>query len=96
MITGLVFGEDFNLLRTPWYRHIPDALARSNERMSVIVQFPLVVWRRMDKKLFRNSVAGRKDFLRFVHNLVSERMTHGSKHDVFSSLLGASDPTTRK
>lgn len=48
----------------------------------------------MDKVLFRDSVSGRKDFLRFVHNLVTERITRGSRHDVFTALLDASDPTT--
>jgi cytochrome P450 len=94
LVTSIVFGENFDLIRSPWYRHIPPALARSNERISVIVQWPYVVWRRMDKVLFRNSVAGRKDFLRFAHNLVTERVQRGSGDDVLSGLLDAADPTT--
>ncbi|KAG5765125.1 hypothetical protein H9Q69_009396 [Fusarium xylarioides] len=45
LVTSIVFGENFDLIRSPWYRHIPPALARSNERISVIVQWPYVVWR---------------------------------------------------
>jgi hypothetical protein len=96
LITTVVFGENFDLLRSSWYHYIPEALARSNERISVIVQFPYIVWRRLDKVLFRNSVAGRKDFLRFVHNLVTHRMKRSSGNDVFTSLLGAADPATGK
>ncbi|KAK9486642.1 cytochrome P450 [Lipomyces starkeyi] len=84
LVTNIIFGENFDLIRRPWYRHIPESLARSNERMSVIVQFPLVLYRRLDKVLFRDSVYGRKEFLRFVHNLMTERMTRGSRNDVFS------------
>jgi cytochrome P450 len=94
LVTTVVFGENFDLIRKPWYRHIPEALAKSNERMSVIVQFPLVVYRRLDKILFRDSVYGRKEFLRFVHNLVTTRMEQGTRNDVFSGLLDAVDPTT--
>lgn len=94
LVTTVVFGENFDLIRKPWYRHIPEALARSNERMSVIVQFPLVVYRRIDKLLFRDSVFGRKEFLRFVHNMVTERMARGSSDDIFSALLDAEDPAT--
>lgn len=90
----MVFGESFDLIRSPWYRHIPVALARSNERMSVVVQFPYVLYRRLDKLLFRDSVFGRKEFLRFVHNMVTERIKRGSGHDVFSGLLDAVDPKT--
>ncbi|KAK4985317.1 hypothetical protein LTR50_006037 [Elasticomyces elasticus] len=96
LITTLVFGENFDLIRSSWYHYIPEALARSNERISVIVQFPLIVWRRLDKILFRNSVAGRKDFLRFVHNLVTHRLKCGARNDVMSSLLNAADPATGK
>ncbi|KAH6719153.1 cytochrome P450, partial [Leptodontidium sp. MPI-SDFR-AT-0119] len=94
LMTTTVFGENFDLLRSPWYRHIPEALSRSNKRISVIVQWPIIVWRRLDKLLFKDSVHGRKEFLRFVHNLVTDRMTRGTKNDVFSGLLNASDPTT--
>ncbi|KAH7330247.1 cytochrome P450 [Rhexocercosporidium sp. MPI-PUGE-AT-0058] len=94
LMTTTVFGENFDLLRSQWYRHIPEALTRSNKRISVICQWPLIVWRRLDKALFKDSVQGRKEFLRFVHNLVTDRMTAGAKNDVFSGLLDASDPTT--
>lgn len=93
-MTTTVFGESFDLLRSQWYRHIPEALSRSNKRISVIVQWPIIVWRRLDKVLFKDSVHGRKEFLRFVHNLVTDRMTVGPRKDVFSGLLDASDPTT--
>ncbi|KAL3426494.1 cytochrome p450 [Phlyctema vagabunda] len=94
LMTTTIFGENFDLLRSRWYRHIPEALSRSNKRVSVIVQWPLIIWRRLDKILFKDSVHGRKEFLRFVHNLVTDRMTRGPRKDVFSGLLNASDPTT--
>lgn len=93
-MTTTIFGENFDLIHTPWYRHIPEALARSNKRIGVIVQWPMIIWRRIDKLLFKDSVHGRKEFLRFVHNLVTVRMTHGSREDVFSGLMNASDPAT--
>lgn len=95
-MTTTIFGESFDLLRSQWYRHIPEALSRSNKRISVIVQWPIIVWRRLDKILFKDSVHGRKEFLRFVHNLVTDRLTRGPRKDVFSGLLDASDPTTGK
>ncbi|KAF4448425.1 hypothetical protein F53441_8148 [Fusarium austroafricanum] len=94
LVISIVFGENFDLIGTPWYRHIPPSLAKSNERISVIVQWPYVAFRRMDKVLFRDSVSGRKEFLRFVHNMVTERVRRGSGNDVLSGLLDASDPTT--
>lgn len=93
-MTTTIFGENFDLLRSPWYRHIPGVLSTSNKRISVIVQWPIIVWRRLDKKIFRDSLHGRKEFLRFVHNLVTDRMSRGPRKDVFSGLLDASDPTT--
>lgn len=94
-MTTVVFGECFDLIRSPWYRYVPEALARSNQRVSVIVQWPMIAFRRLDKKLFKDSVHGRKEFLRFVHNLVTDRLTRGAgKGDVFSGLLDALDPTT--
>ncbi|KAL6899905.1 cytochrome P450 [Trichoderma evansii] len=95
LMTTIVFGECFDLIRSPWYRYIPEALGRSNQRVSVIVQWPMIAFRRLDKKLFKDSVHGRKEFLRFVHNLVTDRLTRGArKGDVFSGLLDASDPDT--
>jgi len=94
-MTTTVFGECLNLLRSPWYRYVPEALARSNKRISVIVQWPWIAYRRFDKILFKDSVHARKEFLRFVHNLVTDRLARGvRKGDVFSGLLTASDPAT--
>lgn len=94
-MTTTVFGECFDLLRSQWYRYIPEALSRSNKRISIIVQWPMIAFRRLDKVLFKDSVYARKEFLRFVHNLVTDLVARGAKKgDIFSTLLDASDPTT--
>lgn len=90
-----VFGECFDLLRSQWYRYVPEALSRSNKRVGVILQWQMIAYRRLDKILFKDSVHARKEFLRFVHNLVTDRLTLGArKGDIFSGLLNASDPAT--
>jgi cytochrome P450 len=83
-------------LGSPENRHITKAIEDSNQRVSVIVQAPEVTVRRMDKKLFPAAVAGRNMFLKFIKQLVADRMQAKQRTDVFSILLSAKDPETQK
>ncbi|KAF2149255.1 cytochrome P450 [Myriangium duriaei CBS 260.36] len=96
LITDVVFGASYNLLGAPENRYITKAIEKSNERISVLVHIPELIFQRLDKKLFPRAIVARNYFIKFIKQLVGDRLQAKDKTDVFSILLTAKDPETKK
>lgn len=110
-MSDVVFGMKYDLLGNPKYRFLPDAIAGSNVRTTVLLYLPGLVWGRLDKKLFPACIKARNAFLYFMGKLLHERLKTAStlssrtttdtsslagKRDVFSALAKSINNTTTK
>ncbi|RDL38701.1 uncharacterized protein BP5553_03041 [Venustampulla echinocandica] len=88
IMSDVVFGKQYNLLGVPKYRFLPDAIAGSNIRTTVLLYLPGLVRGRLDKKLFPACIKARNAFLYFIGKLLHERLqvTSPKRPDVFSAL----------
>lgn len=88
-MSDVVFGMKYDLLGTPKYRFLPDAIAGSNIRTTVLLFLPGLVFGRLDKKLFPACIKARNAFLYFIGKLLHERLkiTSPQRKDVFSLLV---------
>lgn len=96
VMTHVVFGEHYRLLEDAKHRHVVHAIEDSNIRTGALVQaHEMTAWR-IDRWLFRESIAGRDRFLAFVSRLIRRRMEVAplKRTDVFTCLLNAKDPET--
>lgn len=94
-ITHMLFGKSYNLSHSEEFRWLVDAIKESNKRVSVLIQAPSLLFRRLDKKLFPRSILSRNKFLSFVKLLLGERMAkQQAQNDIFSGLQSARDPDT--
>lgn len=99
IMAEVVFGLKYDLVGIKAYRYVVDAIADSNIRTSVLLYFPKLLWRRMDKKLFPASIAARNAFLKFMGKLLHERYQmkpSANARDVLSALLKVRDVDTGK
>ncbi|KAG9238185.1 benzoate 4-monooxygenase cytochrome P450 [Amylocarpus encephaloides] len=89
IMSDVVFGMQYNLLSAPKYRFLPDAIAGSNIRTTVLLYLPGLVRGRLDKKLFPACIKARNAFLYFISKLLNERLQVKSPNhkDVFSALM---------
>ncbi|KAH8817137.1 cytochrome P450 [Xylogone sp. PMI_703] len=89
IMADVVFGMRYNLLGTTKYRFLPDAIAGSNVRTSVLLYLPGLVFGRLDKKLFPACIKARNAFLYFISKLLRDRLqiTTPTRKDVFSALV---------
>lgn len=95
-MTTVIFGKDFNLVGNDKYRYVPNAIEKSNLRMSVLLSDKKWKTGGIDKWIFPESIRGREMFLKFVGQLIRRRTQEGSdtNKDVFSIVCGAVDPET--
>jgi cytochrome P450 len=95
MITNMLLGRSYNLLGCDTYRWVVNAIKTSNKRVSVVVQAPIITFKRLDKKLFPRSIFARNQFLGFMKQILGTRMaTKSENKDIFSGLSAARDPET--
>lgn len=97
-MSKLVFGESFNLIGSPENRDIVQCIEDSNVRTGVLLQASELSTRRLDRKLFPHAIKGRNKFIRFVTDLLKQRMAAKplKRKDVFSFLLDAKDAETNQ
>ncbi|EPS26280.1 hypothetical protein PDE_01216 [Penicillium oxalicum 114-2] len=98
IMSKLVFGESFNLIGSPENRDIVQCIEDSNVRTGVLLQASELSTRRLDRKLFPHAIKGRNKFIRFVTDLLKQRMAAKplKRKDVFSFLLDAKDAETNQ
>lgn len=86
------------MLEKDKYRHVIQDIEDSNVRTGVLLQAPELSIRRIDKRLFPESIKGRNNFIQFVSGLLKRRMSSNElkRKDVFSFLLQAKDPETQE
>ena len=96
IMSAVVFGEAFQLLEKEDNRFIPGAIEDSNVRTSVLIQATELLFRRLDRKLFRHAISGRNRLIRFVERLLQSRLSAKPlcRNDAFSFLLQARDSET--
>jgi len=96
-MSTLIYSATFDTLAKDDLRFVPQAITDSNLRMSVILQAPELISRRIDKKLFPKSIAARNKFLQFVSSMITSRVKANSAEkndDIFSFFQKARDPET--
>ncbi|KAK8022508.1 cytochrome P450 [Apiospora rasikravindrae] len=81
IMADVVFGAKYNLLENERFRYVPEAIDKSNVRMSALIQWPDFAALKIDKYLFRRAIAAR-------NRLVN------ADADVFANLAAATDPET--
>lgn len=96
LITNIVFGRTYDFLGSNENRFITKAIQHSNVRMSTLAQWPAILWRRTDKKMFSKFMKARDQFLRFMMRISKERMGVEKNLDVYSLLHKSKDPETGK
>ncbi|KAI5194184.1 hypothetical protein E4T38_09671 [Aureobasidium subglaciale] len=97
LMSSLIFSTCFDTLAQPDFRYVPRSIESSNERMSVILQAPELMLRRLDKKLFPRSIQDRNKFLQFLGHVIGSRTKTTGKQsgqDIFSFFEDARDPET--
>lgn len=99
IMAEVVFGLKYDLIGSKAYRYVVDAIAGSNIRTTVLLYFPSLMWRRLDKKLFPKSILARNSFLKFMGTLLRERYSmkpSADSKDVLSALLKVRDVDSGK
>jgi cytochrome P450 len=98
MMGELIFGVRYNLLGSTTHRYVFDAIAESNQRMSVLIHLPIIrSIRRLDRFLFPRAIKARNRFLGFVSRLLEDCMETKSEttsRTLFSILSTSTDPIT--
>lgn len=90
------FGKAFRMLEKPDNRFIIDAIAASNIRTSVYVQYPELAKFKAEKVLYPNGSKLRKRFLDLTRVFAESRVEKHTdyKGDLFSHVVEAKDPET--
>lgn len=100
IMADVVFGAKYDLVGNPRFRYVCDAIDRSNIRMGALIQAPRWAALKLDKYLFRDAIAARNRFVKFVVRVVAERMGKtaacAASPDLFANLAAAKDPQTNE
>jgi hypothetical protein len=94
MMANIIFSAAYNTIDSEDYRYVVQAIEESNVRMSVILQAKELTFGKIDKYLFPTSIIARNKFVRFVSNMMQERLKRRDLGgtDVFSLLRNVKDP----
>lgn len=94
VMSEIIFGMKYNALKDNTYRFVTKALEASNIRISALVQASVLAAGRLDKRLFKESIAGRNKFLGFITSLLRDRAkaSPSENANVFAFLETAKDP----
>ncbi|GLB11901.1 hypothetical protein AtubIFM57258_009175 [Aspergillus tubingensis] len=94
-MTSVSFDSDFDTLRSSKYRYVIEAISASNIRLSVLLQAQELATGNLDGRLFPSSIAGRRQFVRFIRELLGTRLRALDKGgDLFAFLQQCKDPAT--
>lgn len=105
-MADVVFGAKYDLLSNERFRYVVESIDKSNVRMSALIQFPKFAALKIDKYIFRDAIAARNRFIKFVLRVVKDRLEKGKNMsidihsptsgdaDVFANLAAAKDPET--
>lgn len=99
-MTDISFNLDYDTMRNEQSRYAMKAIEESNIRLSVLVQEENLSLTRLDRRLFRSSVAASRQFARFLRHLLKQRLQAGktandaAARDIFSFLEQCRDPDT--
>ena len=96
IMSDIVFSARYSLLESKSFRYVTRAIDASNRRMSTFIQFPAIAkWKTLDKYLFKDALIARNKFIKFVLQVVRERLQHKEEEaDIFVHLTTAKDPET--
>ncbi|KAL1836124.1 hypothetical protein VTJ49DRAFT_5549 [Mycothermus thermophilus] len=104
IMADVVFGAHYNLLQEERFRYVIECIDKSNTRMSCLIQWPEFARLKMDKYIFREAIAARNRFIKFVSRVVGDRLgkfktafpdkVTAGPPDVFANLAAAKDPET--
>ena len=96
IMSDIVFSARYRLLENENFRYVTSAIDSSNRRMSTFIQFPtLAGWKKMEKYFFKESLIARNRFIKFVMQVVTERLQRkGEASDMFAHIAAAKDPET--
>ncbi|PYH31308.1 cytochrome P450 [Aspergillus neoniger CBS 115656] len=94
-MTSVSFDSDFDTLRSSKYRYVIEAISASNIRLSVLLQAQELATGNLDGRLFPSSIAGRRQFVQFIRELLGTRLRALDKGgDLFAFLQQCKDPAT--
>lgn len=104
LMSSLIYSASYDATSREEFRFVPHSIEQSNVRMSVILQAPELMWARLDRKLFPQSIAARDKFLKFLRTMIATRMkskksatSETAPHDdIFALFEKAHDPETGK
>jgi cytochrome P450 len=104
LMSSLIYSASYDATSREEFRFVPHSIEQSNVRMSVILQAPELMWARLDRKLFPQSIAARDKFLKFLRTMIATRMksrksatSETAPHDdIFALFEKARDPETGK
>ncbi|KAF2031176.1 cytochrome P450 3A31 [Setomelanomma holmii] len=96
IMSDIVFSARYNLLDSKSFQYVTKAIDASNRRMSTFIQFPaLAKLKTLDKYFFKDALIARNRFIKFVMQVVRERLQRrGEASDIFAHLAAAKDPET--
>ncbi|KAL3427036.1 fatty acid synthase alpha subunit reductase [Phlyctema vagabunda] len=96
IMTAVIFSRSYNALDLVDKRNIIQAIEDSNVRVSVLIQADSLRFWRLDKKLFPKAIAARNVFIKFVSEILKDRLfsKQPNEKDIFSLLKNAKDPET--
>lgn len=97
MITDIVFSLQYNLVNNPANRFVVDTIERSNHRTAVLLYYPKLTFRGLDKRLFPAAIKARNILIKFISRVIQERfrvIPTSKAKDIFSVLTAARDPET--
>jgi cytochrome P450 len=104
LMSSLIYSASYDATSREEFRFVPHSIEQSNVRMSVILQAPELMWGRLDRKLFPQSIAARDKFLKFLRTMIATRMKSRksgttetvTRDDIFALFEKAHDPETGK
>ncbi|KAI0405763.1 cytochrome P450 [Xylaria palmicola] len=94
-LTSVAFSEDYNTMEQARFRFVSKAISETNTRLGALMQAPKLLFGRLDKKIFVQSVSAGQELVKFLRNLLEDRLRKdGSSKDIFSFLRRCGDPET--
>lgn len=95
-MTAVIFNRSYNTLDSIEKRQVIRAIEDSNVRISVLMQADSLRFWRLDKKLFPKAILARNIFIKFVSEILKDRLSskQSSGRDIISLLKSAKDPET--
>lgn len=77
IMSDIVFSAYDNPIGSEKFRYVPDAISKSNVRMSVLVILQWFSRLHLDDYVFKDAIIARYRFLRFVVRCLRERIERG-------------------